>query len=55
MLIPEKECYRCAYRHKLWFELPCKNCNGNPDTYPDGTDNFTPLDSKADNNNITKE
>lgn len=24
----------------MWFETPCKNCNGNPDAHPNGTDNF---------------
>ena len=33
----------------MWFETPCKNCNGNPDTYPNGTDNFAEqIDSTND-------
>lgn len=40
MLKPEEDCCDCLYKFKMWFETPCKNCNGNPDTYPNGTDNF---------------
>lgn len=40
MLKPEENCCNCLYKFKMWFETPCKNCNGNPDTHPNGTDNF---------------
>nr|DAM34303.1 MAG TPA: hypothetical protein [Bacteriophage sp.] len=49
MLKPEEDCCNCLYKFKTWFETPCKNCNGNPDTHPNGTDNFVEqIDSTND-------